>query len=46
MGLCLAGCPGIFYVRLVAQVCKAAAATGVPLLWQGGMMAAALRVPQ
>ena len=37
---------GIFYMRLVAQVCKAAAARGVPFLWRGGMMAAVLRKPQ
>ena len=37
---------GIFYMRLVAQVCKAAAATGVPFTWRGGMMAAVPRKVQ
>ena len=27
---------GIFYLRLVAEVCKAAAATGVPFWWREG----------
>jgi hypothetical protein len=37
---------GIFFVRLVAQVCKAAAATGIPFIWRGGMMAAVPRKVQ
>ncbi len=37
---------GILYMRLVAQICKAASATGVSLLWWGGMMAAVPRKPQ
>ena len=37
---------GIFYMKLVAQVCKAASATGVPFTWRGGMMAAVPRKVQ
>ena len=31
---------GMFFVKLVAQTCKVAAATGIPFTWRGGMMAA------
>ena len=34
---------GSFYMKLVAQVCQAAAATGIPFTWRGGVMAAVPR---
>ena len=37
---------GMFFVKLVAQMCKAAAATGIPFTWRGGMMAAVPRKVQ
>jgi hypothetical protein len=37
---------GSCYVTLVAQVCQAAAATGVPFTWRGGVMAAVPRKVQ